>query len=62
MYVWILNPTVLELDFWANKLFVLPQQDSNAHIWYTTAHIAVVAVMYPIPYIKTAWMSTLSTR
>jgi hypothetical protein len=30
IYILKLNSTVLLVDFWADKLFVLPQHDSNS--------------------------------
>jgi hypothetical protein len=42
IYVWKLNQTVLELDFWAVKFLFFPQRDLNSHHWYTAAPIAVI--------------------
>jgi hypothetical protein len=40
IYVWKLNQTVLELDFWAVKFVFFPRRDLNSHHWYTAAPIA----------------------
>jgi hypothetical protein len=40
IYVWKLNQTVLELDFWAVKFVFFPRWDLNSHPWYTAAPIA----------------------
>ena len=37
IYVWKLNQTVLELDFWAVKFLFFPRRDLNSHHWYTAA-------------------------
>jgi hypothetical protein len=34
------NPTVLKLDAWDDKCFVLPRRDFNSHHWYTAASVA----------------------
>jgi hypothetical protein len=39
IYVWKLNQTVLELDFWAVKLLFFPRRDLNSHHWSTAAPI-----------------------
>jgi hypothetical protein len=40
IYVWILNQTVLELDFRAVKFLFFPRRDLNPHHWYTAALFA----------------------
>jgi hypothetical protein len=40
IYVWKLNQTVLELDFWADNFLFFPRRDLNSHHWYTAAPIA----------------------
>jgi hypothetical protein len=40
IYVWKLNQTVLELDFWAVKFLFFPRRDLNSHHWYTAAPFA----------------------
>jgi hypothetical protein len=35
IYVWKLNQTVLELDFWAVKFLFFPRRDLNSHIYMT---------------------------
>ena len=40
IYVWKLNQTVFEIDFWAVKFLVFPWRDLNSHHWYTAAPIA----------------------
>ena len=35
IYVWKLNQTVLEFDFWAVKFLFFPRRDLNSHHWYT---------------------------
>jgi hypothetical protein len=40
IYVWKLNQTGLELDFWAVKFLFFPRRDLNSHHWYTAAPIA----------------------
>ena len=40
IYVWKLNQTVLELDFWAVKFLFFPRRDLNSHHWCTAAPIA----------------------
>jgi hypothetical protein len=37
IYVWKLNQTVLELDFWAVNFLFFPRRDLNSHHWYTAA-------------------------
>jgi hypothetical protein len=40
IYVWKLNQTVLESDFWAFKFLFFPRRDLNSHHWYTAAPFA----------------------
>jgi hypothetical protein len=49
IYVWKLNQTVLELDFWAVKFLFFPRRDFNTHYWYTAAPFAWPYVQHPSP-------------
>ena len=47
IYVWKLNPTVLELDLWVDKFLFFPRRDLNSHHWYTAAPITYPYVQRP---------------
>jgi hypothetical protein len=52
IYVWKLNQTVLELDFWAVNFLFFPRRDLNSHHWQLFLYIYI--------YIK--YICTIYTR
>jgi hypothetical protein len=46
IYVWKVNPTVVEFDFWADNFFLFLRQDLNSHHWYTATLCEICPLKY----------------